>query len=96
MNGPQQAAAAGGAGLLVLNYWTGPDRKTINAGLFDAKATDADKAAAHGTLVRFAAAAVALAVGVLLAGASPQWGSALVAIIAALFILWAINHYGKK
>lgn len=94
MSGQQQIVAAGGAGLLLLNFWTGPDRATINAGLFDSHATPDAQNAAHKTLVRFAATAVALAAGVLLSGASSQWGSAMVAILVALFILWTMNHYG--
>ncbi len=92
--GAQTVAAAGGAGLLAVNYWTGPDRAVISKGLFDSSATDVDVAAAHKALIRYAAAALALTVGVLLAGESRAWGTGMVAVIVALFILWAMNHYG--
>ena len=94
MSGNQTIVAAGGAGLLLVNYWTGPDRKTINDGLFN---SSGDVGAAHHALIRYAAAAAAVLVATLLAGISDSWGGAMVAVIVALFILWAINHYaGSK
>lgn len=96
MNGTQQLTAAAGAGLLVLNFWTGPEHDAIAKGLFDKDASADATQNAHKSLVRMAAALLFVAVATLLSGVNGQLGSAMLAIIAALFVIWAINHFGKN
>lgn len=96
MSGQQQIVAAGGAGLVVLAFWTGESHKTISDGLFHSHASDKSIRAAHAELVKLAAAVLFVAVATILAGLSSQWGTAMTAVVAGLFILWAITRYGGK
>lgn len=96
MSAQQQVVAAGGAGLVVLAFWTGEGRKVIDAGLFSSGATAAQTGAAHNELVKIGSAILFVAVATMLSGLSSSWGTAMIAVIAGLFILWAINHNTAK
>lgn len=92
MNGKQSVVAAGGVGLIVANFWTGPGRPAIVGGLFD---KNGDPAAAHAQIKMLGGELLFVAVAALLAGISDGWGSAMAVLVVALFVLWAINRYGK-
>jgi hypothetical protein len=94
VSGTQQVVAAGGIGLLLVNFWTGPDRATISGGLFNSGATAAQTTAAHKELVKFGGALIFVGVASLLAGVSRSWGASLVAVMLGLWILWAMHHFG--
>lgn len=85
----QSLVAAGGIGLIVANYWTGPARSTITGGLFGS----GDTGAAHSQLGVMVGELLFVIVAAILAGISDAWGTAMVAVIAALFILWSIHHF---
>lgn len=86
----QSLVGAGGIALLVANFWTGEARATVSGGLF---AKDGNPAAAHRELKVIGGELLFVAVATLLAGISDAWGTAMVAVIVALFVLWAINHF---
>jgi hypothetical protein len=90
MNGAQSLVAAGGIGLVIVNYWTGPARHQV-AGVFD---QGGDVSAAHGQLKIVAGELLFVAGATLLAGLGDTWATSMVVLIVALFVLWAINHYG--
>lgn len=93
MTGQQTIVATGGLGLVVLNYWTGPNRATVAGGLFN---PGGNTTAARKALVSLGGELLFVVVASVLAGISDSWGTAMVAVIVALFILWAINHYGGQ
>lgn len=93
MSAKQAVIGAGGAGLLVVNYWTGPQRHTINDAVLNSKATPKQQKAAHAALVRYGAAVLVLAGAVLLAGISDAWASVMVTIVLGLWALWAVQKY---
>lgn len=94
MNGKQNVVAAGGLGLILANFWLGGARKTVTAGTINKGATTDQTAAAHLEIKKFAGELLFVGVAVLLSGWSDTAGSAMIAVIVALFILWAINHFG--
>jgi hypothetical protein len=96
VNGKQQVVAVGGAGLILVNFWLTGSRQTVSAGIFNNNATDAQTSAAHTELKKFGAELLFVGVATLLAGLSNNAGTAMVAIIAALFIVWAMNRYATK
>lgn len=92
MNGAQTAAGAVGLGLVAADFWTSQQRPTITAGIFGTGASAAD---AHRQLKLVGAELLFVAVAVLVAGISDQAGKAMVAVLVALAVIWAINHYSK-
>lgn len=92
MNGQQNIVALGGVALIGANYWA-TQKATINAGLFNSSATTADTTAAHAALRNVALELLFVGVATLLAGVSDGLGSAMVAVIVALGILWCIRHF---
>lgn len=93
MNGQQQVVAAGGAALVLANFWLGGARGTVSTGVFNGGASAQQTADAHSELKKFAGELAFVAVATLLAGLSSQAGTAMVAVIAALFLVWAMNHF---
>lgn len=91
MNGTQSLVAAGGIGLVIANYWTGPAKAQVSSGAFQ---KGGDVAAAHGQIKIIAGELLFVGVATLLAGLGDTWATAMVVLIVALFTLWAINHYG--
>lgn len=92
MSGKQQLVAGAGAGLLAANFWTGKDRKALNAGAFAAGATDAQQQAAHAVLKQTGLAVLFIAAATLAAGVSDNIADAMLTIIVGLFILFLINR----
>lgn len=90
-SGAQTIVGAGGAGLLALNFWTGPTRKIMNDGLFNSGASSAQKQAAKNQLVKVGAAALFVVIATLLAGTSAGTGRVMATMVAALFVLFLIN-----
>lgn len=90
-SGQQQIVALGGAGLIVGNFWLGPERRTLADGLFHASATAAQQTAAHGALKRIGTAVVFLLVATILAGVSNTWGRVMAATVLGLLLVWAVN-----
>lgn len=93
MTGTQTIAGLAGAGLIVTNWWTGNQHAPI-VGVLSKSANGKQLAAAHTSLVEIGGELVFVLVAVVIAGTGPGAGKAVVAAIAALWILWAIHHYG--
>jgi hypothetical protein len=91
----QQAIAAGGTALVALTFATGPRRAVLSRGLLESSPSPAQTAAAKRELLNLGGALVFVAGATLLAGQSAAWSSAMLAVIAGLMILFAINRYGK-
>jgi hypothetical protein len=92
----QTFVGAAGLGLVAANYWTGAARHDFAGGALTAGANAAQTAAAHKTLKILAVELLFVGGAVLIAGQSPAAGAAMSAMIAALFVLWAIHHYGSN
>lgn len=95
MNTQQTIVAAAGAGLVGVNFWTGPQRKAVTSGALNSSASSKQEGTAHTSIVQLAGELLFVGVAVLLAGAGGKAGSIVVAMIAALWILWLIKHYSK-
>ena len=92
MNGKQQTVAIVGVGLVLLNFWTTDARQIVTAGVF----SNGDTARAHQELKVFAGELLFVALASIAAGFGDGWGTALVAAIVALAILWAMHRYTGK
>lgn len=95
MSGKQQLVAAGGIGLIAANFWLGGARQTVTTGALTKGASPAATSDAHTEVKRIAAELLFVGLAVLISGVSDAAGSAMLAVIAALAVLWAINHYTK-
>lgn len=85
-------AVAGGA-LILVNVWTTSDRTALGDVLNgNAKA----QAAAHSVLLKIGAEALAILVATIAAGSSDAVGNGMIAAVAALWVLWAINYYASR
>lgn len=96
MSGKQSVIAAGGAGLIMLNYWSGPGRQAIKTGLLTKGSDQASQQAAHAQLVTLGTSVLFVAGAVLLAGLSDAWATVMLTILAGIVLLWTINHYGGR
>jgi hypothetical protein len=92
VSGKQNLVAAGGLGLIAANFWLGGARQTVSAGLTKG-AAPGTATNAHTEIKRVALELLFVGVAVVIAGASDGAASAMLAVIVALFVLWAINHY---
>jgi len=90
-----QLVGGAGAALLAVNFWTSGDRGTVSNGAFNGSASDADVAAAHAVIKRYAAAAALVVVLAAIASTGGQASSTVLAIIAALWIVWLIRHFSS-
>lgn len=95
MNSSQTIAAVAGAGLVGVNFWTGPQRKAFAGGALSSSANAKAQQTAHATIVQLAGELVFVGVAVLLAGAGGKAGAIVVAVFTALWLLWLIKHYSK-
>lgn len=95
MSGKQQAVGALGAALVAANFWTGSNRPLVSA-VVGKGSTPADAAAAHTALKSVGLELLFVAVATLLAGLSDGLAGAMIAVIVALFILWAVTHFGPQ
>lgn len=95
MNTQQTIAAAAGVGLVGVNFWTGPQRAAVSKGALSSSASAKAEQSAHTSIVQLAGELIFVGVAVLLAGAGGKAASIVVAIFAALWLLWLIKHYSK-
>lgn len=93
MNGQQQLVGLGGLTLVGANFWLSDQRKTFAAGALNSSATDQQQQTAHGLVKSLATELLFVGVATLVAGLGPAAGNAMIAIFAALVILWAVKHY---
>jgi hypothetical protein len=91
MTGAQTFVGAGGAALVLVNFWTGEARSVVSGSLFS---SGGNSQQAHSTLVVLGGELLFVAVAALLAGLSDGAGTAMSALVVALFVLWAVNHFG--
>jgi hypothetical protein len=91
VNGTQQLVGLGGMGLIAVNFWTGEQRGQI----VPAITGSGNVANAHGAFKEVGAELLFVIIATVLAGLGGGWGTGMVAVIVALFILWGITHYGK-
>lgn len=89
MDGMQTLVAAGAFGLVGVNFWTGDQRQRIGGVLW----TGANPADAHRALLELGGELLLVAVLIILAGLSDTMAKGMAAIVAALWILWAIGYY---
>lgn len=92
----QPIVAAAGTGLVLANYWLGGARKQTSAALFDQKATSDQVTAAHSTIRNLFIELAFVLVATIVAGVSESAATAMLAMIVALAVLWAINHYSGR
>lgn len=95
MSGKSQLIGAAGVGLIGANFWTGPQRSQLSAGFFSKGATAADTAAAQAVLKQLGAEALFVGVATLIGSTGDSGGNAMLAVIVALGIVWAITHYAS-
>lgn len=103
MNGQQQIVGLGGLALIGANFWLTDQKQTFAAGALSNSGqsgltpkSTAQTEAAHSLVKQIAAELLFVGVATLLAGMSSQAGNAMIAVVAALAILWAIKHYSKQ
>lgn len=93
MNTKQDIVAAAGMGLIIADFWLGNSRAPIAAGIFGRAGGSAGNA--HADLKKYAGELLFVAVATLIAGVSDGAGSAMIAVMVALGVLWSIHHYTK-
>lgn len=92
MDGSQQLVAVGGLALVAANFWTGSQRSAVSGVLWGAKG--ADVTAGHQAILGIAGELVLVVVLAMAAGASDSLSYGMLAIVAALWILWGMHYYG--
>lgn len=92
MTGKQTLVGVGGMGLILVNFWSSEARSVVSGGLFS---PGGDTGAAHRTLAVMGGELLFVIVATVLAGISDGWGALMVATVVALFVLWAVHHYGS-
>lgn len=97
MEGKQSVVALGGLALVGVNWWNSDQRGAIS----DAFAGHSHPAKAHSALLQMGGELLLVLVVTIVAGMSDSLGTGMLALIAALWILWGIQHYagvapGKK
>lgn len=91
MNGKQELVAVAGLALVGLDLWKGKARHDIG-GILTANPKAGAIGTAHRDLVGIAAELIFVGALVLIAGMNDQLGTAAIAIIVALFVLWLMLH----
>lgn len=91
MNTAQNFTALIGVGLIGGNFWV-QQHKTFAAGALNNNATQAQSAAAHTIVKTVALELLFVGVATLIAGGSSQAGSAMIAVMVALAIVWIIKY----
>lgn len=89
MDGRQQLVGTVGAGLVAVNFWTSNQRAAIGGTVWSKR----DPAKAHAALLAVGGELLLVGLLTLGAGTSDTAANATLAILAALWILWAIKHY---
>lgn len=90
MDGRQSLVATTGAGLAAVTFWTTSQRGAIGGTLWN----KSDPAKAHSALLALGGELLLVAILTFAAGTSDTAANATLALLAALWILWAIQHYG--
>lgn len=93
MSDKQNLVAAAGIGLIAANFWLGGARQTVTAGSLKPGASGAATTASHTEVKKIAGELLFVGVAVLLSGISDAAGSAMLAVIVGLAVLWSIHHY---
>lgn len=93
MDGKSQAVLGGGAALIVVNAWTGTQRKAISNVLNN---TAGSAPTAHTALAGLGGEILLVFVLAFAAQTSDAMGSAMVAALVALWILWLIQRQSTK
>lgn len=91
MEGTQSLVALGGLGLVGVNFWTSAQREQVAATVWNKKGA----AASHKVLTTVGGELVLVLVLVLVAGQSDSLANGMLAVIASLWVLWAMQHYGN-
>lgn len=86
----------GGLGLVAVNFWTSSQRDAIANLVFGDKQGAAAAQPGHAALVGIGGELVLLLVLFVVAGMSDQLASAMLAIVAALWVLWGITYYTRN
>lgn len=89
----QPVVAAAGFGLVLSNYWLGGARQQVSSTVFNPKATADQVTVAHSTIKNLFIELFFVIIATIVAGISDGAADAMLAVIVALAILWAINHY---
>lgn len=92
MDGTQQLVAVGGLGLAGVNFWTGRQRPAITGVLWGDKG--ADVSAGHQAMLGLGGELVLVVVLTMAAGASQSLAYGMLAVVAALWVLWGMHYYG--
>lgn len=95
-SGTASLVGVGGVALVAANFWTSPARATVHSGILDKNATADATTDAHKTLKGLLVQLLFVGAMVLIAGVSDSAATAMLAILAALGVLWAINHYSSS
>lgn len=93
MNTKQDVVAVAGMGLILADFWLGNSRTPIAAGIFGRPGGNAGTA--HADLKKYAGELLFVAIATLVAGLSDSAGSAMLALMTALGVIWSIQHFQK-
>lgn len=92
----QQLVGVSGAGLVIANFWLGDARTVVRQAVGQASPSQAATVSAHAEIKKFFLELLFIAGATLIAGVNDGAGSAMLAMIVALGILFAIQHFGGK
>lgn len=92
MDPKQQMAGVAGIALVGVNLWTGPGRHQIGDVIWGGGQTDTG----HKALLALGGQLLFVGVLVFFAGGGDGAANVVLALIAALWVLWGINRYGNK
>lgn len=87
MSATQTLVGLGGTALVAANFWHSPDRASVSSAIF----SGSDLSSAHQAILDVAFEGIFVVVATVLAGVSDSWGSTMVVLIVALWILWLMN-----
>lgn len=93
MSGKSQLVGVAGLGLIGANFWLGTQRQDLSGGLFTKSASAAQSAKSHDSLKQLGAEILFVTVATVIAATSDSAGNAMLAVLVALGIVWAITHY---
>jgi hypothetical protein len=91
MSGTQQLVGVAGAGLIVVNAWTGPQRTRLGAITGSSGSTDD----AHAAVKEIGVEVLGVGALTLLAGLGGNGARAAVYVLGALWLVWLMRRAGK-
>lgn len=91
MSAQSQTVGAAGMGLVIANFWFGGAKGSTSAGLF--QKNSGKSALAHDNLKIVGLELLFVAVATFLASVNSNLGTAMVVMILALWVLWAMLHF---